>query len=786
MPKYQVNLSPNPSFEINTSNVVLGGSVATAVRSVQPSSSGSACLKVTLSSTPNTFTGVGQMIPDADPTVPWTAYSVSVSSIGAARKFKTRVIWYNSGGSQIGTAPMSEAIDCAADTWVRTPTHAIQTPAGAATCRVYLYVFAPDGTSAADAGAVWLTDGWVVSQGFTESDARKDATLFFDGSSPGASWTGAVGLSASRRAGPSRVNRFRNPSSEAGTNGWVVSSGTLTRTTSFKGQMWNSLGGRSGVYITQLVANGTSAYLTATASPSYQVPVVPGQWVGMSVLIASDPLGTNAGKGSRAEVQLINSGGGAVGVESGTSYQPAPLYDGLRYAFTFQVPAGVYAVRPRIQNFSGNASTSLASGQRAWFDSLVLTVGDTADEASAGVTTGYFDGDGQANVYMPGYEINTAWSGTPHDSASYLWGVDIDEEALDDKLSWIDNFAPPRITTFEFTRLSLGEVYLGHIEGVVGGSLEFAVPRSVKGAGTLNVIDYNQNIDWLTTRIKISCTVNGYEWDLGVFVPSVPKEAWSATGRAWSIELLDKTCILDQDAVTGSFSLPEGTNVINAVRSLIQSTGETATSAITNTSQTLKNGLVWEPGTSKLRIINDLLDTAGYFALWCDGSGMFRAEPYTLPKSRPSVWEFSDITGPKIYLPEFEREQDIYAIPNRVVAVSQTNSEEPSLVSTASNTDPNSPYSYQNRGRWIVHTETGVEVTSQQALNTYASKRLVDLSSVQATFTIRHAPVPLYLNNVTTFTRTPSDIINRKGAVQSMKISLDPTDLMETTFREVV
>src|SRR5690606_7629105 len=147
---------------------------------------------------------------------------------------------------------------------------------------------------------------------------------------------------------------------------------------------------------------------------------------------------------------------------------------------------------------------------------------------------------------------------------------------------------------------------------------------------------------------------------------------------------------------------------------------------------------------------------------------------------------FSDAEEPRLYVPEFTREEDIYSIPNRVVAVSQASGDEAALVSVAENTNPDSKFSFPSRGRWIVATETGVEVTDQESLDKYAQRRLNELSSVTATFVLRHAPVPMELNWVTTFTRTPAGILDRKASVQSMTIPLDPTELMETSFREVV
>src|SRR5690606_35361928 len=134
-----------------------------------------------------------------------------------------------------------------------------------------------------------------------------------------------------------------------------------------------------------------------------------------------------------------------------------------------------------------------------------------------------------------------------------------------------------RVTKIEVELLSRTGALIGTLDGVSGGSIEYVNNRTVKGGGTLDVVDRNQDIDWLNVRLRPCMYINQYKWSLGVFLPSTPKENWTSEGRRWTVELLDKTSILDQDAATTSYSLPAGTNVINTVRDLILSSGEQVT-----------------------------------------------------------------------------------------------------------------------------------------------------------------------------------------------------------------
>jgi len=341
--------------------------------------------------------------------------------------------------------------------------------------------------------------------------------------------------------------------------------------------------------------------------------------------------------------------------------------------------------------------------------------------------------------------------------------------------------AAHRVESWWVDLLNPDDVLLGRLDGVTGGQIDQSVGATISGGGKIEVDDVGQGVDWLTIRVRPWWSVAGAEpWPLGVFLASAPTALHTETGRAWSVELLDKLVILDQDAVDGSYSLPAGTVVTTAVKAVIASAGETAT-AITDSDETLTAGMVWPAGTSKLRIVNDLLAAINYFSLRCDGFGRYVAAPYIRPQDRPVARAFAE-GARAIHEAAFTRDQDLAAIPNKVVLVATATGDTESLVAVATNTDPASPFSYPSRDRWIVHTEEGVEATSQGVLDALAARRLADLSSVTATLDIAHAAVPLDLNDSVTLT---SGGVAARGVVQKMSLGLAVGALMRTTVREV-
>lgn len=342
-----------------------------------------------------------------------------------------------------------------------------------------------------------------------------------------------------------------------------------------------------------------------------------------------------------------------------------------------------------------------------------------------------------------------------------------------------------RFTSLHFDLFDKDEAALRNLTGVKGGSVDFTAHASVKSGGNLDVVDIGQTVDWLNDRVRPVITIEGLpEIPLGMFVfPEAPQQ-WGDTGRTWPVKLLDKTSILDQDKVDGTYALDVGTLITDAVVELIESTGETNI-AITPSTAVLAGPLVWEATTTKLKIVNDLLAVAGYFSLFCDGNGQYRGEPYVRPAARPLAYEFLD--GEKsIYSPDFVIDVDLYSIPNKFVAVGQGSADTEALISIATNEDPTSPYSFAARGRWIVDGATGVEAADQDVLDAYARRRLIELTSPTSSIDVKHMLVPgLTFNSAVRLRRVPAGVDTRH-VVTKMVVPLDPTALVTTTLQQVV
>ena len=335
---------------------------------------------------------------------------------------------------------------------------------------------------------------------------------------------------------------------------------------------------------------------------------------------------------------------------------------------------------------------------------------------------------------------------------------------------------------WEFELLNANDSPIGTLDGVTGGGAELVAQSPLGGSGNLT-LDKRQNIDWMSSRVRCWFSTGKARWAVGTYLLSAPREQHSEYGIVThEVGLLTKMNIILEDTVTARYSLPAGTAIIAKVLDLIQSTGETRV-AVTESDATLNSPLTWDAGTPKLTIINALLQAAGYWSLWCDGSGQFRVEPYANPADRAPAFRFEH--GEKsLHFPDWSRERNMADVPNRFVAVGRGDEDTAPLVGVASNTDPGSPYSYPSRGRWIIATEEGVEAESQQVINQYAARRLRDLMDPVARLNVTHAMLDLNPNDVVQF--IPEDGAERLATVQRMSMSFTFDTDIAAEWREVL
>lgn len=348
---------------------------------------------------------------------------------------------------------------------------------------------------------------------------------------------------------------------------------------------------------------------------------------------------------------------------------------------------------------------------------------------------------------------------------------------------------------------------VGTLDGVADGSLTWVQNAAVKGSGNIEVIALDaaqpgmlriSDLSLESVRLRPVCTIQGLpENPLGVFLVAAATEDWQSTGRVWSLELLDRTTVPSQDFMEESYAVAAGTPILKRVQQILASSGEYMAIDESNSVAT-STGMTWEAGTSKLKIINDLLDVAGYNSLWMDGYGDLQATPRVLPANRSLTYDLLGIPRElqdgqtSIYSPDWTRDRDSFEVPNKVIAIQAAGGEdEAALVGTWTNTDPASPYSYPSRGRWIPHVLDSVETPEGTAAQTLeflrnrARATLVQMSAVQAEIKITHLPIPIRVSDVLRFVNSKAQVDGRY-VVTRIKLDTTSLGLMSSTLQEVI
>jgi len=318
--------------------------------------------------------------------------------------------------------------------------------------------------------------------------------------------------------------------------------------------------------------------------------------------------------------------------------------------------------------------------------------------------------------------------------------------------------------------------------GLTGGKVTLNLDARVQTGCTLNMIGASALIDWMSARLRPWVQVNGMRWNLGIFLASSPDDVHDVDAVRQDVTLLDKTSILDADELDTPLSLPVGEQVVPWVQQIIlDSSGESLT-AIVPSDKTLSAALTWPAGTSKLDVVNQLLDSIAYNALWCDREGQWRSEPWIDPADQVPSIVFAEGAA-AIHSARIVVSQNNTGVPNKVICIVQGDDSNPGLIAVATNTDPTSPYSYARRGgRWIPKTYDNLEASDQATLERIAARNLKLNSTPPWYASVQHAVVPLDGRQVLQLT---SGDIDRQVTVNEYEITMTPGELMTGKWKAV-
>ncbi|CAM5794816.1 hypothetical protein [Brevibacillus borstelensis] len=306
--------------------------------------------------------------------------------------------------------------------------------------------------------------------------------------------------------------------------------------------------------------------------------------------------------------------------------------------------------------------------------------------------------------------------------------------------------APQRTIRFRYELLDKKNQFKAHLRTVKTGRVGYHALAQIKRTASFSLRE-DGTINFLSDRIKpyvlLRMGDGGWtEWPQGVFVLSTPPRKADETGSVWrEVEAYDLLQVLVDDKVDDRYTVKVGANYIVEVKKLLDSAGITGQN-LTATDKTLPADRDWDPGTAKLHIINDLLGAINYRSLWFDEHGIAVAQPYVTPASRASEYTYRD-DDKSVIFPDMEQSLDLFAVPNKwVLVVSEP--DRPPLVSTYTNSNPESPTSTVSRGRTIVDYREYEEAADQSTLDARAQRIASEASQVYESVEFETAIMPMH------------------------------------------
>lgn len=254
-----------------------------------------------------------------------------------------------------------------------------------------------------------------------------------------------------------------------------------------------------------------------------------------------------------------------------------------------------------------------------------------------------------------------------------------------------------------------------------------------------SALNYEQ--DGLPTTYTRDIPGEWVSFPLGIFVLSTPTKE-EINGMIYrDVEAYDGLIVLQENKISERVTAPVGQTYHSFILEMFEAAGVTKWN-IEPSAKEITTALEWSIGTDYLKIINDLLAALNYTPLWTDENGFYISSLYRSPSE-----ESTDITYKadqfSVIYNGMSEELDLFNVPNSWIMVLNDPEREP-LVSHYQNDNPESPTSYQSRGRWIVDFREVTDIADQEALDAYTQRIAFAASQVYGKVEFETAAMPIH------------------------------------------
>lgn len=283
-----------------------------------------------------------------------------------------------------------------------------------------------------------------------------------------------------------------------------------------------------------------------------------------------------------------------------------------------------------------------------------------------------------------------------------------------------------------------------------GGSIERNADTQVKENGS---VTHSGPLDLGADLVRVYLDATGMYtgWSasvpLGTFLPSTTSRDVEGAVSACKVDLTGRLGELAQDQFERPISIPAGSDPVAKAVEIARGAGleVIADSSPYRLSTAWTFGLDNEDGESKLDAVNDLLEIAGFSSATTDPMGRVLMRRYAPPGEREPVHAFVEGKDAR-FLRTMTDERDVSRVANVVVVV--YSDQESTVIGTAVDSDPRSPYSTTSMGRRIVARYEYNDAATQRQADAKAAELLKTNQSVIRRVTFTHAYAPLTVGDV--------------------------------------
>lgn len=290
------------------------------------------------------------------------------------------------------------------------------------------------------------------------------------------------------------------------------------------------------------------------------------------------------------------------------------------------------------------------------------------------------------------------------------------------------------------------------------------------GSASITVSD---SIGECYIRIYLVIIQNGIreKHALGTFLVQSP--SYSFDGKIKNITLDAYTPLLElkENPTPLGYSVLKDENILDISYRIVREQVR-APVIKTDKDKVLNSNFVANLDDTWITFIKDLLANAEH-SLALDDVGRILFVPVQDTMSLQPIWTYDDSNSSILY-PSLTVDRDLYGIPNVVEVIYSDGTEY--YYGKATNNDPSSPISIQNRGREITYRESNPSLLgnpSQDRIQEYAEMLLKEKSSLEYTVTYTHGYCPVRIGDCVRLNYSRAGINGVKAKVISQNIKCE-------------